>query len=86
MPNRKNAVLQMKKDAKKRERNAGVKAKLKTERKNFETLIKTGDKEKTDTAFKGLISVIDKTAKKGVIPKGRASRIKSRYAAKVSAL
>lgn len=86
MPNRKNAIIELRKDAKKRQRNSEVKSVLKTERKKFDKIIAEGDKDKASAELKSITSVIDKTVKKGVIPAGKGSRLKSRYAGKVNSL
>ncbi|MBN2143999.1 MAG: 30S ribosomal protein S20 [Candidatus Aureabacteria bacterium] len=86
MPNRKNAVLQIKKDAKRTVRNQIVKASLKTARKKFELVLKEGNKEKASAAFVRLQTILDKTVKKGVIRLNRCSRLKSRYMKKIAKL
>lgn len=86
MPNRKNAVIQLRKDKKRAERNLGVKNTLKTARKSFEKVLEAGEKDAVSGELTKLQAVIDKTAKKGVIPQGRASRLKSRYATKANTL
>jgi ribosomal protein S20 len=86
MPNRKNALLQIRKDTRRRERNTAAKARLKTERKNFEKILAAGARDDAQSAYRNLVSVIDKTVKKGVIPFNRGSRLKSRYGLKVNAL
>ncbi|EKD27598.1 MAG: 30S ribosomal protein S20 [uncultured bacterium] len=86
MPNRKNAILQLKKDTKRFERNKAVKSELKTVRKKFDKILQEGKKEEVVNMYKELTSSIDKTVKKGIIPKGRGSRLKSRYTLKVNAL
>ena len=65
MPNRKNAVIQLRKDKKRAERNLGVKNTLKTARKKFEKVLEAGEKEAVSGELTKLQAVIDKTAKKG---------------------
>ena len=86
MPSRRNALKQVRKDKKLNARNTYVKATLKTARKKFEGVLKEGNKEKLGEAYKSLVTIVDKTVKKGIIPAGRGSRIKSRYALKTNAL
>ena len=86
MPSRRNAVKVVRQDKKRKARNTYVKSTLKTARKDFEKLVESGSSDKVDAAYKTLVSLVDKTAKKGVIPTGRADRIKARYAAKTNSL
>jgi small subunit ribosomal protein S20 len=86
MPNRKNAIIQLRKDEKRRERNRASKSRLKTARSKFESILEDGNTEEVQKAFVSLQSLLDNTAKKGVIPANRASRIKSRYASKINGL
>lgn len=86
MPNRKNAILQQRKDEKRKLRNSACRAELKTIRKKFEKILSEGVKEKVNEEYKNLTSLIDKSVKKGIIPNGRAARLKSRYALKLNHL
>lgn len=86
MPNTKSAERRMRSSARKHARNLGVKTSLKTVEKRFLANVKAG---KTDDAQKGLretMSRLDKAAKSGVIPKGRADRKKSRLARRLKAV
>ena len=51
---------------------------MRTRIKKFSSVLETKDKEKIDDFLKETFSVIDKTAKKGVIHPNTASRYKSR--------
>ncbi len=86
MPSRKNAIIQVRKDARRTVRNRAVKATLKTARKRFDEILKEGNAEKVQAAFQNLSSLLDKTGKKGVIHSGKASRLKSRYSLKLNGL
>ena len=48
--------------------------------------VKTGDKPAAEAAYKEVVSVIDKTANKGLIHKNKAARHKSRLGQHVRAL
>ena len=51
MPNRKNAILQQRKDEKRRLRNSACKAELKTVRKKFDKVLADGIKEKVSEEY-----------------------------------
>lgn len=53
--------------------------------KNFQTKLNAGDTDGAQEALKSAISVIDKTAQKGVIHKRQAARRKSRLTAQLKA-
>ena len=86
MPNRKNAIIQLRKDAKRTDRNRSIKSNLKTATGEFEKVLSEGNAANSQKALEALQATIDKTSKRGVIPKNRASRMKSRCAAKVNKL
>ncbi len=86
MPTRKNAIIQVRKDAKRTKRNHAVKSVLKTVRKRFDDILKEGDAEKVRTAYQEMSSLLDKTSKKGLIHSKKASRLKSRYSLKLNRL
>jgi small subunit ribosomal protein S20 len=66
--------------------NTSLRSKYRTAVKNVEKAAATGDKAKTAEAFAKAQSVLDTVADKGVFHKNKASRDKSRLAAKVKAL
>lgn len=59
-------------------RNRSYKSRMKTYIKKFLEVVKSGDLEKAESAFKEAQSVIAKTASKGVIHKNNAARRVSR--------
>lgn len=65
-------------------RNTATKSRLKTLEKKYRTVADAGKKEDATKAFQLAISAVDKAAKRGVIPKGRADRKKSRLARKLN--
>ena len=78
MPNIPSAVKRMRSDAKKREKNQAVLSELKTLNKKLTQL--SQDSEKAKAIATKLISNYDRAVVKGVIPRGRADRKKSRIA------
>lgn len=76
MPNIKSAMKRLRSDKKKRERNQDLVSELKTMKKNLLKLASEPAKAKEYAAK--LTSRFDQAAVKGIIPKGRANRNKSR--------
>jgi len=66
-----------------RERNASYRSMFRTAMKKVLNAIKGGDKGAAEAAYKDVVSVIDKTAGKGLIHKNKAARHKSRLNARV---
>ena len=66
-----------------RERNASYRSMFRTFVKKVLTAIKAGDKAAAETAYKEVVSVIDKTTNKGLIHKNKAARNKSRLNARI---
>ena len=60
-----------------RQRNTVVKSQMKTQLKKFKSAVADGDKEAAAAQLKTSVSVLDKTAAKGVIHKNAASRRKA---------
>jgi small subunit ribosomal protein S20 len=81
MPNKKSAIKEMRKSAKRRERNRRKLGTVKTLVKSVKKLIEEGKKE-AGAALSKAQSALDKNKK--IHPK-KASRIKSRLAKKISA-
>lgn len=79
MPNIKSAMKRVRSDKKKQERNQNMLSELKTMKKNLQKLQAEPAKAK-ELAAK-LMKRFDQAAGKGIIPKGRASRNKSRIQA-----
>ena len=69
-----------------REHNASYRSMFRTFVKKVLNAIKAGDKGAAETAYKQAVSIIDKTAGKGLIHKNKASRHKSRLNARVRAM
>jgi len=61
-----------------RQRNAGYRSMFRTFLKKILTAVEAGDKGQAQEAYKNAVSIIDKTANKGLIHKNKAARFKSR--------
>ena len=77
MPNIKSAMKRMRSDAKKRAHNQAFLSELKTLSKK---LIAANEPARAKEVAASLVSKYDKAVAKGVIPRGRADRRKSRIA------
>ncbi len=78
MPNLKSVVKDVKKSRKNHERNIAAKSALKTFVKKAKAAIDSGDSAEITAAVSRGVSVIDKTAERGIIHKNAAARRKSR--------
>ena len=76
MPNIRSAAKRLRSDAKKREKNLAVLSELKSLSKKLAQL--SAEPEKAKTLAAGLVACYDHAVTKGVIPRGRADRRKSR--------
>ncbi|MGH9459270.1 MAG: 30S ribosomal protein S20 [Thermoanaerobaculia bacterium] len=81
MANIRSAEKQHRKSLKARTRNRAVTSRLRTEIKRTREAIASGDGDKAREALRSAYSVIDRTAKKGVIKENTANRYKSRLSA-----
>ena len=73
-------------DVKLNDANTSLRSKYRTAVKNVEKAVLSGDKTKAAAAFAIAQSVVDSVADKGIFHKNKASRDKSRLAAKVKTL
>lgn len=78
MPNIKSVVKDVKKSRKNHERNIAAKSAMKTFVKKAKQTIDGGDKAAIQAQLSQTVSVIDKTAERGIIHKNAAARRKSR--------
>ncbi len=78
MPNIKSVVKDVKKSRQNHERNISAKSALKTYVKKAKAAIEGGDAAQIMAAVSKGVSVIDKTAERGIIHKNAAARRKSR--------
>ncbi len=79
MPNIRSAAKRMRSDAKKQARNLAAVSELKTLKKKLLAL--SGEPAKAKEFAQTLISRLDRAVSRGIIPRGRANRNKSRVAA-----
>lgn len=84
MPNTKSAERRARVSARRQARNKSVKSSLRTLEKSYRNTATSGKPEDAAKALRAAVSAIDKAAKKGVIPKGRADRKKSRLAKRLN--
>jgi small subunit ribosomal protein S20 len=66
--------------------NRAVKTRVKSARKALSTAIEAGDKADASARYKELSSMADRAAKRGVIHKNSASRLKGIYNKRIAAL
>jgi small subunit ribosomal protein S20 len=85
MPNTKSAERRARVSARRHARNQSVKSRLHTLEKKFRTLATSGKSDEAASAFRAAVSALDRAARRGVIPKGRANRKKSRLASRLGA-
>ena len=78
MPNIKSVVKDVKKSRKNHLRNISAKSALKTFVKKAKATIAAGNKEEITASLSKTVSIIDKTAERGIIHKNAAARRKSR--------
>ncbi len=86
MANTKSAEKRNRQNMKQRERNRAHRSALRTAIKKLRGALAGGDASQAKDLLAPTLSVIDKTAQKGVIHDNTASRYKSRLAAQVAAL
>jgi len=85
MPNTKSAERRARVSQRRHTRNKAVKSRLRTLEKGYRTAVTGGKQEDASAALRAAVSAIDKAAKKGVIPKARADRKKSRLSLRLKA-
>ena len=86
MPRVKSAIKRVKTSEKSNLRNISYKSKIKTNIKKCQLALSEKNEEETLKYFKDSVSKLDKAVNKGIIPKGTASRYKSRLSKKLSVL
>ena len=85
MPNIKSVAKDVIRSAQRRDRNNAAKSRMKTFVKKASQTIRGGDAAEISTVLPLTISVIDKTAKRGIIHKNAAARRKSRLMKRAAA-
>jgi small subunit ribosomal protein S20 len=78
VPNIKSVIKDVKKSRKNHLRNASARSAMKTFIKKAKATIESGDAQAIAAAVQQTVSVIDKTAERGIIHKNAAARRKSR--------
>ena len=86
MANSKQAAKRARQAEKNRQHNASMRAAMRTTIKKVDAAIQAGDKDAATAAFKVAQSSIDNLSNKGLVPKNKAARDKSRLNARVKAL
>ncbi len=86
MPNIKSAKKRVLLARAANESNKKAKSILKTSLKKFEAAVAAGDAAETDSAYKAAIKTIDKSVKKGILPKNTAARKKSSITRKMNSI
>lgn len=80
MANTKSAIKAARKSKRLHNRNQGVKTRLKTLHKAFETAVKANDAAAAKSAGVAYVSAMDKATKAGVVHRNAAARAKARVA------
>ena len=86
MANIKSAGKRARQAEKTRKHNMGLRSAMRTKIKNVVNACDAGDKEAAQAAYKEAVPVIDSMINKGIVPKNKAARHKSRLNARVKAL
>jgi small subunit ribosomal protein S20 len=86
MANHKSAAKKARRDVEARLRNRANRSTLRTALKKFMAVVEAGSKTEAAAALPGIMGLVDKAAKKGVLHKNAADRHKSRLTLKVNAL
>ncbi len=86
VPNKKAAVKSLRQSKTHNERNRTAKSAMRTSVKKVRTAIEEANVEEASAALSAAIKTVNKTAKKKIIHKKKASRIESRLTRKLNAL
>ncbi len=86
MANTAQARKRVRQAEKSRQRNAGLRSRMRTQIKKCISAIRTGDKETAQQVFKGMVSEVDVMARKGLLHKNKAARHKSRLNSRIRAM
>ena len=86
MPNKKAQAKSMRQNKKRNLRNKAAKATLRSQIKKVRTALENKNVEEVKTNFNTAVSVINKTAERGIIHKRKAARLESRLTKKVNKL
>lgn len=86
MPRLKSAIKRVKTSEKSHLRNISFKSKIKTNIKKYDVALSEKNENEAIKYFKDSVSILDKAVNKSILPKGTASRKKSRLAKKLNVL
>jgi small subunit ribosomal protein S20 len=86
VPNKKAQAKSMRQNKKRNLRNKAAKAILRSQIKKVRTALENKNVEEVKTNFNTAVSVINKTAERGIIHKRKAARLESRLTKKVNEL
>ena len=81
MPNNKSCKKRLITSARRNERNRQNRAMMRTKIKVYRAEVEAANPEEKAASLRNMYSLIDSQARKGLMPKSRASRLKSRMAA-----
>ena len=76
----------MRADAKRQQRNLGVRSELKTLTRRFREALEKGQADQAKVSYKLLAKRLDQAAGKHVLPRNTASRRKARFAVRLAKL
>jgi len=86
MPRIKSAIKRVKTSEKSHLRNISCKSKIKSSSKKFNLALSEKKQEEATKYFKDIISILDKSVNKGILPKNTASRQKLNLTRKLNTL
>lgn len=86
MANIKSARKRARQAEKTRQHNMGLRSLMRTKIKNVVRACDAADKDAATVAYKEVVPVIDRMINKGIVPKNKAARHKSRLNKRVKAL
>lgn len=86
MANHKSAAKQARRNEKRRLRNRWWRSRMRSETRKLREAVERGDLDTANTLLPGLLGLLDRTAKAGVIHVNQASRRKSRLQLAVNRL
>jgi len=86
MPNTKSAKKRMKTNEERNLRNRGVRTKMRNALRKANAAVETGDAAAVQETSKQALTLIGKTAKKGIIHPNKAARQESRLQKKINAV
>jgi|YelNatPaOPRAMG01_1025707.scaffolds.fasta_scaffold04623_5 small subunit ribosomal protein S20 len=86
MPIKRSAKKALRQNLKRRKRNLARKKEIRQLKRQYLLALKNKDKEKAKEILPKLYSILDKSAKRNIIHKNKASRLKGRLTKKLSQL